>query len=102
MNVMNRLPRPLMDRFMEGMVTAMDFVTSNVPGPRRPTYTSGAKIEQMFPFGPPAGAAVNVTLFSYAGNCHIGINADRAAVSDPELLVECIRKGFTEMLALEA
>ena len=98
--VLTRLPQPIMDRLMEGMVTAIDFVTSNVPGPRRPTYTSGAKIEHMFPFGPPAGAAVNVTLFSYAGNCHVGVNADRAAVSDPELLVECLKKGFDEALSM--
>ena len=100
MGVMNQLPGALMDRMMEGMVTAIDFVTSNVPGPRRPTYTSGAKIEHMFPFGPPAGAAVNITLFSYAGTCHVGVNADRAAVADPELLTECLQKGFAEALAV--
>ena len=100
MGVMNQLPAPLMDRLMEGMVTSMDFVTSNVPGPRRPTYTAGARIEHMFPFGPPAGAAVNITLFSYDGTCHVGVNADRAAVSDPELLMECLRKGFDEALQL--
>ena len=99
-SVLTRLPQPIMDQLMEGMVTAIDFVTSNVPGPRRPTYTSGAKIEQMFPFGPPAGAAVNITLFSYAGNCHVGLNADRAAVTDPELLVECMKKGFDEALSI--
>jgi WS/DGAT/MGAT family acyltransferase len=98
--VLNRLPAPLLDRFMEGMVTAIDFVTSNVPGPRRPTFTSGAKIEHMFPFGPPAGAAVNITLFSYDGNCHVGLNADRSAVTDPDLLLECLQKGFDEALSI--
>jgi diacylglycerol O-acyltransferase len=99
MGVMNQLPDTLMDRMMEGMTTAVDFVTSNVPGPRRPTYTSGARIVHMFPFGPPAGAAVNVTLFSYDGTCHIGINADRAAVSEPLLLRECIEKSLADMLS---
>jgi WS/DGAT/MGAT family acyltransferase len=98
--VMNRLPRAAMASLMEGMVTSIDFVTSNVPGPRRPVYTAGAKIEHMFPFGPPAGAAVNITLFSYDGICHLGVNADRSAVTDPELLVECLKKGLDEMLAL--
>lgn len=102
MGVVNRLPSAITDRMMEGMTTSIDFVTSNVPGPRRPTYTSGAQIEQMFPFGPPAGAAVNITLFSYNGQCHIGINADRAAVTEPELLCECIQKSFGEVLAIDA
>jgi WS/DGAT/MGAT family acyltransferase len=99
--VLNRLPRAAMASVMGAMVTSIDFVTSNVPGPRRPVYTAGAKIEHMFPFGPPAGAAVNITLFSYDGICHVGVNADRAAVPDPRLLVECLKKGLDEMLALE-
>lgn len=99
MTVLNQLPAPVMADVMEGMTTSVDFVTSNVPGPRRATYTAGAKIEQMFPFGPPAGAAVNITLFSYDGVCHVGINADRAAVEDPVLLLECIEKSMGEMLS---
>jgi len=93
----NALPVALTSRVLEGMTTATDFVTSNVPGPRRHTYTAGAKIEHMFPFGPPAGAGVNITLFSYAGTCHVGINADRAAVTEPALLLECTRKSFDEL-----
>lgn len=100
--VMNRLPAAAVDQLMEGMVTSIDFVTSNVPGPRRPVFTSGAQIEHMFPFGPPAGAAVNITLFSYCGQCHIGINADRKAVSDPALLAECLKQGFAEVLSLQS
>ena len=99
MTVMNQLPDAVMQGVMEGMTTAVDFVTSNVPGPRSATYTAGAKIEQMFPFGPPAGAAVNITLFSYDGTCHVGINADRAAVEAPELLRECIEKSMVELLS---
>jgi hypothetical protein len=62
-------------------------------------YLAGAKIERMFPFGPPAGAAVNVTLYSYDGVCQIGVNCDRAAVPDAELLSECLGRGFAEVLA---
>ena len=80
------------------MMKALDFVTSNVPGPRRPVYASGARIEQMFPFGPLAGAAINVTLFSYAGVCHVGVNLDPAAVTEPERLVACMGRGMEEVL----
>ena len=97
--VINTLPASMTDALMAGMTTSIDFVTSNVPGPRRATYTAGAKIEHMFPFGPPAGAAVNITLFSYEGQCHVGVNADRAAVEDPELLLECLEKSFGDLLS---
>jgi WS/DGAT/MGAT family acyltransferase len=98
MGVINTLPKQASLALIGGMLKAIDFVTSNVPGPRFPVYLAGAKIERMFPFGPPAGAAVNVTLYSYDGVCQIGVNCDRAAVPDAELLTECLERGFAELL----
>jgi diacylglycerol O-acyltransferase len=102
MGVINALPRQASLSLVGGMLKAIDFVTSNVPGPRFPVYLAGAKIERMFPFGPPAGAAVNVTLYSYDGVCQIGVNCDRAAVPDAELLTECLERGFDEVLVAAA
>jgi WS/DGAT/MGAT family acyltransferase len=99
-SVLSLLPKAATRALASGMLKAIDFTTSNVPGPRFPVYASGAKIEHMFPFGPPAGAAVNITLFSYDGVCHVGVNADAAAVADPDLLVECLKKGVDEVLAV--
>ena len=82
------------------MMKAIDFTTSNVPGPRFPVYASGARIERMFGFGPLAGAAANVTCFSYDGAVDIGINCDPAAVEDPALLTECLVKGVDEVLSV--
>jgi diacylglycerol O-acyltransferase len=87
-------------RVTGAMMKALDFVTSNVPGPPFPVYMSGARIERMYPFGPTAGAAVNITLFSYDGIAGIGITADRAAVGDTEALAGNLRAGFHEVMAL--
>ncbi len=87
-------------RVTSAMMRAVDFVTSNVPGPSFPVYLSGAKIERMFPFGPTAGAAVNITLFSYDGVAQVGINSDPVAVGDPELLRRSLEEGFAEVLAV--
>lgn len=87
-------------RLAGAMMKAIDFTTSNVPGPRFPVYASGARIEHMFGFGPLAGAAANVTCFSYDGKVAIALNSDPAAVSDPALFAECLRKGFDEVLAV--
>jgi hypothetical protein len=54
----------------------------------------------MFPFGPPAGAAVNITLFSYDGLAQIGVRSDPAAVPDAERLMTDLRAGFREVLAV--
>ena len=95
--VINRLGVLPATSVVSGMMKSVDFVTSNVPGPRFPVYMSGARIERMFPFGPLAGAAVNVTLFSYDGQLQLGINSDRLAVPDPERLVACLEEGIAEV-----
>jgi hypothetical protein len=41
-----------------------------------------------------------VTAFSYDGTLHVGINADPAAIPDPELLLECLQKAFDEVLTI--
>jgi WS/DGAT/MGAT family acyltransferase len=97
--VLNRFPPALTTPFFGAMMKAVDFTTSNVPGPRFPVYMSGAKIEQMFPFGPTQGAA-NITAFSYDGQFQVGLNADPAAIADAPLLAECLQKGFGEVMSI--
>ena len=82
------------------MLKAIDFVTSNVPGPPFPVWSSGARVESMFGFGPLSGAAANVTLFSYDGQLHFAMSTDPAAVRDPDYFLECLRLGVEEVLSL--
>jgi diacylglycerol O-acyltransferase len=97
--VLNRLPASVTTSLFGSMLKGVDFVTSNVPGPRFDVYLSGARLESVFGFGPLTGAALNVTLFSYTDGSHLGISSDPAAIPDPDLLVACLRKGFDEVLA---
>jgi hypothetical protein len=98
--VLNRLPTSLSVSLFGGMLKGIDFVTSNVPGPRREVFSAGAKMDEVYGFGPLSGAALNVTLFSYAGTCFVAINSDPAAVPDPSLLCECFEAGFAEVLGV--
>jgi WS/DGAT/MGAT family acyltransferase len=98
--VLNRLPTSLSVSLFGSMLKGIDFVTSNVPGPRREVYSAGAKMEEVYGFGPLSGAALNVTLFSYAGTCFVAINSDPAAVPDPERLRDCIEAGFAEVVGV--
>ena len=99
-SVLGSLPPAAVVGLFGAMQKTTDVTTSNVPGPRRPTWMSGARIEAFMPFGPLAGAGVNVTVFSYDGTMHIGINMDPAAVEDPALLLESLHKAFDEVLAV--
>lgn len=98
--VLNRLPTSLSVSLFGGMLKGIDFVTSNVPGPRREVFSAGAKMDEVYGFGPLSGAALNVTLFSYAGTCFVAINSDPAAVPDPDRLRECFEAGFAEVLGV--
>jgi WS/DGAT/MGAT family acyltransferase len=98
--VLNRLPTSLSVALFGSMLKGIDFVTSNVPGPRREVFTAGAKMDEVYGFGPLSGAALNVTLFSYAGTCFVAVNSDPAAVPDPERLRECLEAGFGEVVGV--
>ena len=99
-NVLALLPPALAVELFGAMQKTTDFTTSNVPGPRKATWVSGARVVGFLPFGPLAGAALNVTAFSYDGTMYLGLSSDPAAVEDTALLVECIRKGIDEVLAV--
>ena len=96
--VLNRLPTAVAAALFGSMLKGIDFVTSNVPGPRTEAYVSGARIESIFGFGPLTGAAANVTLFSYRNDLGIAVNTDRAAIPDPDLFLECLQAGFDEVI----
>jgi len=91
---LNLLPSGLVG----GMLKHVDFVASNVPGLLSPLYVGRARLERFYPFGPTTGAALNVTLLSYCGTCSIGVNTDTGAVPDPDVLMDCLREDFEEIL----
>ncbi len=78
----------------------VDVLASNVPGPNFPLYVAGVKVDRFHAFGPPAGAALNITLFSYDGSINLGITTDEAAVTDRELFLRCLDEAIESMLAL--
>jgi WS/DGAT/MGAT family acyltransferase len=98
--VLNRLPTSATTALFGGMLKCCDFVTSNVPGAPVPVFSGGAQVDRLYAFGPPSGAAFNITLISHCQTCCIGVVIDTSAVPDPELLVRDLRAGFDEILAL--
>ena len=82
------------------MLKHVDFLASDVPGFTFPVYLAGARLERYVAFGPTIGSSANLTLLSYDGTCGIGVTIDTAAVPDADVLVDCLRDGFEEVLAL--
>jgi len=69
---------------------------TNVPGSPVPLYSHGAELREILPLVPiPAGHAIGIAVTSYAGTLVFGLNADRAAVPDLDVL----ERGMYEELA---
>lgn len=98
--ILNRLPTTAVTGIFGSMLKGVDFITSNVPGVPVPVYLGGARMESQVALGPMSGSAANVVLVSYLEDLNIGINTDPVAVPDPEVLVECLRDSFDEVLKL--
>jgi hypothetical protein len=86
---------------LAGRATGIDLQVSNVPGwDGGDLYLAGAKVLSVHPFGPLPGSAAMVTLLSINGTCHVGVNYDPAAISDPATFADCLNDGFEEMREL--
>ena len=89
---------PMATNALAGAVRYTEVLASNLPGPPDRLHLAGARVHSLVPFGPRAGAALNLTLISYAGEVAIGVNADAAAIADLDLFVGCLDTGFGEVL----
>jgi diacylglycerol O-acyltransferase / wax synthase len=97
---LDKVPDPLVTAMWGSMLKGVDFCITNVPGPTFETYLAGARVERMYAFAPPSGAAVNVSLVTSADRASIGIVVDSAAVPDSPQLATCLADGFEEVFRL--
>jgi len=98
--VISRLGPAASVSLLGSMMKGVDITTTNVPGPPFPVWMAGARVDDFYAFGPLAGSALNLALFTYHGTAYLGMATDPAAVSDPDLFVQCMRDALDETLAL--
>jgi hypothetical protein len=78
---------------------AFNLVVTNVPGPQFPLYAAGARMESLFPVVPLAkGQAVSIGITSYNGGVYYGLNADRDAMPDVDVLAQLLEESLEELL----
>jgi WS/DGAT/MGAT family acyltransferase len=92
-----RLGVAISRRIIGGMLKGVDVLASNVPGPPCPVYLAGVQVDEFYAFGPPCGAALNVTLFTYDGVVHLGVTTDASGVSAREHFLVCLDEAIAEM-----
>ena len=74
---------------------------TNVPGPQIPLYGLGTRLQRILPLVPLfADHALGMAIVSYDGELVFGINADRAATPDLDVLETALRDEFAALLCL--
>lgn len=72
---------------------------TNAPGPQEPLYAAGARLLAAYPVSPLAqGQALAIGVTSYAGSVFYGVNADRDAMSDVEVVGQCLVEALDELV----
>lgn len=77
---------------------AFNVVISNVPGPERPLYFRGARLEASYPMSIPVhGLALNITCQSYAGTLNFGFIGCRDTLPHMQHLAVYCGEALTEL-----
>ena len=97
--VLVHLPDSLMEGPLMNLVQ-IDVAAAQVPGLLEPTYLAGAQITRSYGFGPKTALAAFIGMVSHLDLCCITVHSDPAAITEPEVFMNCLRDGFEEVLAL--
>ena len=97
-SAVNLLPGRALLPAVRAQVAAVDFITTTLPGQRVHGSICGAKVQSSHPFGPRAGRLVNITAFGNADRLDLGIATDPIAISEPDVLVECLEAAFARLI----
>ncbi len=82
----------------EAFPPVVNVLISNVPGPRKEKYCTGAKMLHVYPVSAIGhGLALNITLVSYVDQLDFGLVACREAVPDIDKLTSYIVEEFNEL-----
>jgi len=80
-----------------------NLVITNVPGPQQPLYVGDALMLSTYPVMPLArGQAVSIGVTSYDGGVYFGLNGDRGAMPDLDILGQCLVDSLAELLEITA
>ncbi|WP_020407699.1 WS/DGAT/MGAT family O-acyltransferase [Hahella ganghwensis] len=77
---------------------AFNVIISNVPGPDKPMYWNGARLEGLYPVSIPVDrVALNITLLSYVDNLEFGLTACRRTLPSMQRLLDYLESGIKEL-----
>ncbi|MCC8928402.1 wax ester/triacylglycerol synthase family O-acyltransferase [Rhodococcus sp. I2R] len=76
-----------------------NLIITNAPGPQFPLYVGGARMLEMFPVSPLfENQALSIGLTSYDGFVCFGLNADRGAMPDVDVITALLFEALEELI----
>lgn len=74
-------------------------MVTNAPGPQIPLYLAGMRMVEMYPVAPLLeNQGLSIALTSYDGNVYYGLNADRDAMADVDVVAAALHESLEELL----
>ena len=101
LNAMGLAPTEIESLGVQFFASKATAVMTNVPGPQKRLYFAGAPIENLMFWVPQSGRmGMGVSIFSYAGNVHVGLITDAGLVPNPEEIIAGYHEEFARLQTL--
>ena len=94
------LPTSVLTRTGRARSAHQDWATSNLRASPITLYIAGGEITEIYPLGPVAGTAFNLTAMSYVDKLTIGLTVDPVAIEAPGELRDHLIDAYAALLAL--
>ena len=76
-----------------------NLLVTNAPGPQIPLYLAGMRMVEMYPVSPLLrNQTLSIALTSYDGFVHYGLNADRDAMPDVDVVAASLHESLEELV----
>lgn len=98
--MLDALPVAAIVEVVGSSTSAVDVQLTNIPGVGHQAFIAGAKVTHACPIGPRPAVAMMAGMMTYEGRACIALNLDPDVFPDTDVLLECVREGFAEVLAL--
>ena len=94
-------PQRMQDQVLDMLSQNATAVMTNVPGPQKPLYLAGAKIDELMFWVPQSGnIGMGVSILTYDSRVQFGLVTDRKLVPDPEAIIARFAPEFEKLVLM--
>lgn len=101
LNMIGMSPKEIVDQVVTIFAAKATAVMTNVPGPQRPLYVAGRRLENVVFWVPQSGRlGLGVSIMSYNGQVTLGVATDAGLVPDPDGIIAGFHEEFDALVEI--